>query len=180
VSDGNFYNSFKEIADKHAEALFGDRTWPDEAFIVERGATKDADGNTLQKFRKLPHHNKNVKDPNENSSIDLPHLRNALARVSQISTIKEDKTAFIKRATSHLQKHAKALLKSYQKSSSEFNEIEAICAEFDIPLDESNANIKIMKNGTDDKPYCMVQDGKKLMCHTTLKEAQDHMNKMMK
>lgn len=39
--------------------------------------------------------------------------------------------------------------------------------------------IKIMKNGPDDKPYCMVQDGKTLMCHKTLKEAQDHMNQMM-
>lgn len=46
-------------------------------------------------------------------------------------------------------------------------------------VNESNAAIKIVKNGPVDKPFCMVQDGKTLMCHKTFKEAQDHMNKMM-
>ena len=46
-------------------------------------------------------------------------------------------------------------------------------------VNESSAAIKIVKNGPADKPFCMVQDGKTLMCHKTIKEAQDHMNKMM-
>jgi len=175
----NFFNAIKEASDKYAEAAFGDASFPDAAFLVEHGAEKDKSGKTLSKYRHLPHHNKNVQSPTENSSVDLPHLRNALARVSQVKPVKEDGAGFVSRAQAHLQRHAKALLKSNKAEICA--EAQLICKEFNISLeDESNANhIKIIKNGADDKPYCMVQDGKKLMCHATLKEAQDHMNKMM-
>jgi len=175
-----FYNAVKNCADKYVEASFGDRSFPDAAFVTEHGTPKAPDGKgSLQDGRHLPHHNKNVKSPTENSSVDVSHLRNALARVGQTKSKYENQAEYTKRATTHLQNHAKALLKSYQKSSIEYKEIESVCAEFNIPLDESIANIKIMKNGPDDKPYCMVQDGKTLMCHRTFKEAQDHMNRMM-
>jgi hypothetical protein len=150
-----FFNSIKEAADKHAEALFGDRSYPDVAFLVEHGAEKDKSGKTLSKYRHLPHHNKNAKSADENSSVDLPHLRAALARANQVKPVVEDKADFQKRAMVHLQKHAKILLKSYQKSSAEFKEIETICKEFNITLDEADAagaNTKVVKNGPTEKP----------------------------
>lgn len=177
MSNEKFFDAIKIAAEKQAEASFGDRSFPDAAFVVEKGTPKDPDGNgSLQAGRKLPHHNKNVKDPNENSSVDLPHLRNALARVNQVKTKYEDSAAFIKRATVHLQKHARDLLKTDKNKA----EIESICAEFNIVIeDESDAAIKVMKNGTADMPYCVMQDGKKVECHATMQEAKDQMQKMM-
>jgi hypothetical protein len=128
MSDINFYNAVKEASEKHAEALFGDRSWPDAAFLVEHGATKDADGKTLQKFRHLVHHSKGATDPNSNSTVDLPHLRNALARANQVQPVVEDKAGFQKRSMAHLQKHARALLKTYKNKA----EIQELCKEFDI------------------------------------------------
>jgi hypothetical protein len=106
--------------DKLFEALsvFGDKSFPDAAFMVEKGAEKDKEGKTLQKFRHLPHHKKTVKSPTENGSVDLPHLRNALARANQVKPVKENATTFRKRSMSHLQTHAKALLKSYKSKGS--------------------------------------------------------------
>jgi len=180
MSEEKFYDAVKDAADKHAEAIFGDRTWPDAAFMVEKGAQKDADGKTLQKYRHLVHHNKNATDPNQNSTVDLPHLRNALARANQVKPVAEDAAGFQKRSMSHLQKHAKALLKTYQKSSANLAEIQAICAEFNIVVeDESDAAVKVMKNGTADMPYCVMQDGKKVKCYAMMKDAKDHMQQMM-
>ena len=84
---------------------------PDAAFaIIKPGGKKDANGKTVPRsLRMLPHHNSTVKDPNDNKSIDLPHLRNALARVSQASLTPEQ----MARAKAHLNKHAKAVLPSY-------------------------------------------------------------------
>ena len=84
---------------------------PDAAFAViepdyKRGKT------TNKNARHLPHHSDGVKDGNSSSDhIDLPHLRNALARVSQITPVTGSiqKQDLIDRATSHLQKHAKDL-----------------------------------------------------------------------
>ncbi|UCG02436.1 MAG: hypothetical protein JSW11_00290 [Candidatus Heimdallarchaeota archaeon] len=98
------------------EALntYGDKSFPDAAFIVEKGAEKDDKGKTLQKYRHLPHHTQSATDPNANGTVDLPHLRNALARVNQVKPVKEGASAFRGRAKSHLQRHAKALLESYK------------------------------------------------------------------
>jgi len=73
---------------------------PDAAFAIVfmQGSTK---------IRKLPHHNKNVKNGNENSTVDKPHLRNALARLPQIKGVPASEKAKGKR---HLEKHAKTLL----------------------------------------------------------------------
>jgi len=130
-----YFKIIKEISDKYCIAAFGDSTFNDACFIIEHGAEKDKNGKIEQRFRKLPHHSKNATDPNANNTVDIPHLRNALARVNQIKTIKEDRTSFIKRATAHLQKHAKSLLKTYKKSSAEYTELETMCKEFDIKGD---------------------------------------------
>jgi hypothetical protein len=83
---------------------------PDAAFaVVEPGGKKDGEGKTVPRgLRRLPHHNSSVKSPTENSSVDLPHLRNALARAPQMKIAENLR----KRAMSHLQAHARELLKT--------------------------------------------------------------------
>jgi len=83
---------------------------PDAAFaVIEKGYSKGGNKNA----RHLPHHNKNVKSATENSSVDLPHYRNALNRVGQIKSVlgKESDSVLRKKGASHLEKH-RAVLKS--------------------------------------------------------------------
>ncbi|UCE15447.1 MAG: hypothetical protein JSV12_06105 [Candidatus Bathyarchaeota archaeon] len=72
---------------------------PDSAFalILPKGSTNESDRTTSRNLRKIPHHR-------ADESIDLLHLRNALARVPQSDLSQEQK----KRALAHLKKHAKA------------------------------------------------------------------------
>ncbi|NIQ92386.1 MAG: DUF2213 domain-containing protein [Deltaproteobacteria bacterium] len=76
---------------------------PDAAFAyIEPGGEKDEEGKTVPRsLRHFPHHNSSVKSATENTSVDLPHLRNALARLSQ--------SPFGPRAKAHLERHATAL-----------------------------------------------------------------------
>lgn len=83
---------------------------PDEAFAViepayKKGETED------KRARHLPHHKPGVKDPNDDDSVDLPHLRNALARANQIKPITDSISAeeLRQKAIAHLQAHAKRL-----------------------------------------------------------------------
>jgi len=92
---------------------YGDASFPDAAFIVERGAEKEG-GKTVHKYRHLPHHSSAAKSATENSTIDVSHLRNALARVNQVKPVKESASAYRSRATAHLKAHARAVLKSHQ------------------------------------------------------------------
>lgn len=85
---------------------------PDAAFAyVEPGGKKDAEGKTVPRsLRHLPHHGPNVKSPTENSSVDLPHLRNSLARAPQMNF----PDAVKNKAIAHLEAHAKELLATYE------------------------------------------------------------------
>jgi len=60
-----------------------------------------------------------VKNPNEHETVDLPHLRNALARCNQIKPVTDSISAeeLRRRAREHLLRHAKALLPSYQEQN---------------------------------------------------------------
>lgn len=92
---------------------------PNAAFaVVEKGYSEGKDKNA----RHLPHHNKNVKSATENSSLDLPHLRNALARVNQVKSVlgTEGDSALRKKAATHLEKHRSAL----KASVASFNPVE--------------------------------------------------------
>jgi len=83
---------------------------PDAAFaIVKPGGSKDDDGKTVPRsLRVFPHHRSNVKDPSEHSSLDVPHLRNALARLSQADLTAEERA----KVKAHLEAHADAVLAS--------------------------------------------------------------------
>ena len=85
---------------------------PDTAFaVILPGGEKDETGKTKPRSsRLLPHHDSSVKKSTENSSVDLPHLRNALARMNQIKAPAEYK----KKARNHLIAHAKVLLPNTQ------------------------------------------------------------------
>jgi len=181
----NFFNAIKNAADKCAEAGWGDSTFNDACFIIEKGATKlpnpTSNKQYEQKFRHLPHHTKGATDGAANNTVDIPHLRNALARVSQVKPIKEDKAGFVSRAQAHLQRHAKALLKSNKAEICA--EAQLICREFNIStadILESIPSIQVVKNGPENKPYCVVdQQGKQVECYVTMAQAQDRADKMM-
>lgn len=83
---------------------------PDAAFaVILPGGKKDASGKTTPRsLRMLPHHSSGVKSGAENGSVDLPHLRNALARLEQSKMPAGDKS----KARAHLMAHAKELLPS--------------------------------------------------------------------
>jgi len=89
---------------------------PDAAFaVIQPGGEKDESGKTVPRTnRYLPHHNASVTSGTDNSTVDLPHLRNALARVNQISY-----TEGIAHAKAHLEEHAKDLLKTHENSAEE-------------------------------------------------------------
>lgn len=102
--DTDFETSDIEKASAAINAL------PDAAFaFVEPGGKKDDDGKTVPRsLRHFPHHNASVTDPNDNDSVDLPRLRNALARLNQAKLSADA----IKKIGAHLNKHAKKLLPS--------------------------------------------------------------------
>ena len=118
-----FANSLLIDVEKNEYSAKWDRKYindlPNAAFaVVEKGYSDGKD----RRARHLPHHSSGVKSATENSSVDLSHYRNALARVNQIKSVlgKEGDSALRKRAASHLEKH-RAVLKT---SKSSFNPIE--------------------------------------------------------
>jgi len=80
---------------------------PDAAFaVILPGGKKDEEGKTKPRsLRKLPHHGMNVRTGREHDTVDLPHLRNALARLPQADI----PPALRAKARAHLEAHAKAL-----------------------------------------------------------------------
>jgi len=83
---------------------------PDAAFAVIEPAYSGGDTED-KRARHLPHHGKNVKSPNEDSSVDLPHLRAALARMNQIRPVTDSisMSELRNKASAHLIGHAKRL-----------------------------------------------------------------------
>jgi len=115
MTDSTYTKTSDNIKEREWDTAFIN-SLPDAAFaVIEpaylRGETKD------KRCRHLPHHKPNVKDPDENLTVDLPHLRNALARCSQIKPVTKSISAeeLREKARKHLERHAEALLKTYQK-----------------------------------------------------------------
>ena len=105
--DAEIYDEDEEMESKEAWTTAYVNELPDAAFaVISEGGEKDDDGLTVPRsLRHLPHHTKSVKDPDDNKTVDLPHLRNALARVTLTSLTDDEMTA----ANDHLVMHAKAL-----------------------------------------------------------------------
>jgi hypothetical protein len=91
---------------------------PDDAFaIIVEGGEKDEDGKTTPRsLRKLPHHIETVTDPEDDTSVDWPHLLNAKARVSQVEGITEEQRTA---AEEHLQGHFDRIKASGEVSDSD-------------------------------------------------------------
>lgn len=95
---------------------------PDMAFaVIKPGGQKDDSGKTVPRtLRMLPHHDSSVQSPNEASSVDPAHLRNALARLSQSDLTPEE----MAHARAHLEMHAKQLqVGDYKAFATEFNSL---------------------------------------------------------
>lgn len=86
-------------------------TFEDNCFAVVEAGTKDDEGKTIPRSaRHLPHHAKGNGAAGAGGTVDLPHLRNALARVNQIEPVTDtNKAELISKARAHLQAHAKKL-----------------------------------------------------------------------
>ena len=80
---------------------------PSAAF--EPAAFFDAEGEFVRTKSKLPHHINTATDPNDNETVDVPRLRNALARFSQ-TDFSEFGDGVKVEARAHLERHADALL----------------------------------------------------------------------
>jgi hypothetical protein len=99
---------------------------PDSSFAyVERDVKSNA-------CRHLPHHN-SKGGGTANINLDLPHLRNALARVNQVKPVgKISKEALVKKSLIHLNKHRSALKtakSSENADTSLIGEIESLYAQ---------------------------------------------------
>lgn len=84
---------------------------PNAAFaIIEKGYKEGGNKNA----RHAPHHGKNVKSATENSSVDMPHYKNALSRIGQVKSVlgTESDASLRKKGAAHLEKHRAVLNKS--------------------------------------------------------------------
>jgi hypothetical protein len=110
---------------------------PDSAFLyVESGGSKDSDGKTVPRsLRHFPY-----KDAEGN--IDLPHLRNALARIPQASIPEDVKARLTKKAQRILsgQKDNKG------ESSMELEELQTAFNTKVAELDEARASLEEMRD----------------------------------
>jgi len=116
-------NLLQEISEREYSAKWDTRyinNLPNASFaVVEKGYSEGKD----KRARHLPHHDSSVTSATENSSVDLPHYRNALARVNQIKSIlgTESDAALRKKAATHLEKHRSVL----NQGKASFNLVQA-------------------------------------------------------
>lgn len=86
------------------------------AAAFEPSAFFSEDGEFRRSLSKLPHHINTAEDPNDNETVDVPRLRNALARFDQtdFSGFPEGTKERVK---AHLEMHAEALLYGNKEES---------------------------------------------------------------
>jgi hypothetical protein len=100
-----------DIENKAVWSTAYEDTFEDNCFAAcEPTGKKDKQGRTLPlNARHLPHHDKGNGASGTGGTVDLPHLRNALARMNQIKPVTSsiDESTLKKRAESHLIAHAK-------------------------------------------------------------------------
>lgn len=80
----------------------------------------DSDGKFISSKSKLPHHINTVKDPDDNATVDVPRLRNALARFDQVDWTGL-KSGTESKSKAHLEAHADAILKTRRGSDEELS-----------------------------------------------------------
>ncbi len=83
--------------------------------VIEPGLEKDDDGKTIPRnARHLPHHPKGQGAPGTGGTLDMPHFKNARARMNQIKSVSGNisTTDLRQKAKSHLDAHLAKLQKS--------------------------------------------------------------------
>jgi len=118
---------------------------PDAAFAyIEPGGKKDEEGKTVPRSKRhLPHHNMNVKKGTEHDTVDIPHLRNALARLPQTKISEAAK----KKARAHLIRHAKALGVGKYDEDEKPDTIKK-----EMEVDEKMAEEEVVEETTEEQP----------------------------
>ena len=100
----------------------------DDCFaVVENTGQKDDEGKTVPRSaRHLPHHPKGKGHPGAGGELDMPHFRNALARLNQIKPVTKtiSREGLIEKARKHLEAHRAKLEKETSEKSSYSKEIE--------------------------------------------------------
>ena len=124
-------NFNKEVAEKWTRQFINDL--PDSSFaVVEHDISK-----TNKNGRHLPHHGKGGGG-SKNINLDLPHLRNALARANQVKAIGKTSTEELRRrAVSHLNRHRGALKTEASSKNTDpllIEEIEALYKKINTEL----------------------------------------------
>jgi len=97
--------------------------------FIEPGGKKDDEGKTVPRnYRHGPHHKKGQGAPGTGGTVDLPHLRNLLARADQIKPAsgKISQSELIKKVKNHAIAHAKKLGVGDYKEYKETNTMEEI------------------------------------------------------
>jgi cation transport regulator ChaB len=145
---------------------------PDAAFAYVEKAYRDGDTKN-KNARHAPHHNANVRSATEKSSVDLPHLRNALARVNQLKSVTGESNEMIQsKAKAHLMAHAK------QWGVGEFAKTD------DVDIDSVIAQLdEMIESGTTSASgiwWLKKRGGGKAMNRMDLKTAKDAILRVLK
>lgn len=113
---------------------------PDVVFaVISAGGEKDDEGKTTPRsLRHLPHHGSGAKSGDEHTSVDMPHLRNALARLSQTDLTAAEKS----KAQKHLERHAKVLEIGGRK---EMGDSEKTIEQYKVEVQALSANVETAK-----------------------------------
>lgn len=152
-------NDPEEVTEFLSEAAVWTRAYindlPDSAFLyVEKGGTKDSEGKTTPRsLRHFPYKDSSGK-------VDLPHLRNALARIPQSNIPAEEKTKATnkgeralngqKDGQSSLEDNDVELEELQTKLAEATNEVEALKSQI-VERDSELETLRAYKNGIEQK-----------------------------
>lgn len=113
LRDSKYLEKYLDTESKVVWSVAHVNTFEDNCFAyVEDTGKEDNEGRRVPKTaRHLPHHDKGNGASGTGGVVDLPHLRNALARVGQIRPVtdKIDRANLIELSRNHLVAHAKKL-----------------------------------------------------------------------
>jgi hypothetical protein len=145
LTDGDSASAEQEQADEQAvsEAVWSTafvNDLPDSSFaLVEPGGEKDEEGKTKPRsLRHLPYKDSGGK-------VDVPHLRNALARLPQMKGVA---AGLVSKALKKLQAVAKKHLKTYQAEMQAVDLAVCLAESFEVELEEEMAEAQLSESAS--------------------------------
>lgn len=106
------YDPSEEAVDNPTDAERSDlpaAAYEPAAFLANDNGDYSVDGEFQVSKSKLPHHINTVENPIDDDTVDVPRLRNALARFSQVDWSEFPEGTDVK-TRAHLERHADAIL----------------------------------------------------------------------